>query len=175
MRRRRFILNSGVLIGAFGLAGCLGWNGGETARDGSGTETMSTETSTTEWTPTRSPTVEPTDTPMATVEPIDTPTATAELVYTPTRTVNRIHTPTATIPPPSETEATSETVAVIKYQDYYIPIDQVHTTFGPNCDEEHWHANNIAVRTLSGELIEDPGGCGFGRFSNTPILEVPRP
>ena len=174
MHRRRFILNSGVLISAFGLAGCLGGNGGGTVGDGSGTKTMSTETSTTERTPTPSPTVEPNDTPTATAEPIDTPTRTVEIIHTPTRTITRIHTPTATVPP-IETTTAPDTVAVIKYQDYYIPIDQVHSTFGPNCDEEHWHAINIAVRTLSGEVIEDPGGCGFGRFSNTPILEVPRP
>lgn len=74
---------------------------------------------------------------------------------------------------PGLDEPVKEKIKVIRYGDDYIPIDQLHTFTGPECDKaEHWHANTGLVTTLKGEKVTDPNGCGFGKVSENPAIEI---
>lgn len=69
-------------------------------------------------------------------------------------------------------------VKVIKYQESYIPVDQIHSFTGAECDkEEHWHPNAGSVTTLRGVVIfdPDPGACGLGKTKDHPVVEVEDP
>jgi hypothetical protein len=70
-------------------------------------------------------------------------------------------------------------VRVIVYMDAYIPVDHQLYKFTPEqaveCDmEEHWHATEGFAKALPPDdrVFEDPGGCGFGKTKETPVLEV---
>src|SRR3989338_762823 len=71
-----------------------------------------------------------------------------------------------------------ETIKVIQYGSKYIPLNQVHSGTGSECDkEEHWHANAGSVTATDGTVISDPNpsGCGFGKTSAVPVISVPKP
>ena len=73
-----------------------------------------------------------------------------------------------------ETPEPTEHIDTIFYdagdESHYIPLEEVHEVDGPNCDETHYHAlDGTSVMTALCEEIADPGGCGFGKVSETPI------
>lgn len=67
-------------------------------------------------------------------------------------------------------------IEVIQYGNYYIPLDQVHSGTGSECDGAlHWHANSGSVITTTGMTLSDPApsGCGFGKVSEMPVMTIP--
>ena len=70
--------------------------------------------------------------------------------------------------------AHKKTVRVIDYKESLIPVAQLQTEVGPECDkEEHRHALNQGIaKTTEGKEIFDPGGCGFGKVKDTPVFEI---
>lgn len=73
--------------------------------------------------------------------------------------------------PPQE-----ETISVIQWMDYYIPIDQLFIVPGhePYCSEDHWHTEGIVVTVQGGTTGDpDPQNCGFGKVSEVPVMEIP--
>lgn len=67
-------------------------------------------------------------------------------------------------------------VDVIEYGGKLIPIDQIHSGRGEECDrEEHWHGNGAPAIALDGSSVSDPApsGCGFGKTKSVPIKTVP--
>lgn len=74
-------------------------------------------------------------------------------------------------------------ITVIEYNGEYIPASQLHVgdkhpphASGEGCSEIHWHAAG-QVTSLSGKKFSDPnpGGCGFGKLSEKPSLNIPAP
>lgn len=74
-------------------------------------------------------------------------------------------------------------VKVIVYGSHYIPVTGVHVGKGPECVEgnvqmPHWHANEIGrAKELTGGWVADPnpGGCGYGKARDIPVLDVDDP
>ena len=72
--------------------------------------------------------------------------------------------------------AVEEEIEVIQYGSYYIPLNQVHSGSGSECDGvEHWHANGPTVTATDGTVLSDPNptGCGFGKTSEVPVMTIP--
>lgn len=70
-----------------------------------------------------------------------------------------------------------DTIKGIRYfhlsKEQGIPMEELRVVEGPNCDGEHYHAREGGtVTTTVCEEIADPGGCGFGKVSETPIRDV---
>ena len=75
-----------------------------------------------------------------------------------------------------EPVAIEEEIEVIRYGSYYIPLNQVHSGSGSECDGvEHWHANGPTVTATDGTVLSDPNpaGCGFGKTSEVPVMTIP--
>ncbi|HEX9679719.1 MAG TPA: hypothetical protein VGA08_03810 [Candidatus Saccharimonadales bacterium] len=74
--------------------------------------------------------------------------------------------------------AQQDQIAVIQYGSYYIPVDQIHSGTGQECDQtEHWHANGPTVTATDGTKLSDPdpSGCGFGKTSQVPVMHMAAP
>lgn len=70
----------------------------------------------------------------------------------------------------------AEMIDVIDYSGKKIPVSQLRTFTGPECDkQEHWHAKGASVTALDGTVVVDPGDCGFGKTSQAPVIQVPAP
>lgn len=64
-------------------------------------------------------------------------------------------------------------VKAIEYQWKYIPVDQLHSFTGPECDEAaHWHANAWSAKATDGTTISDPGDCGYGKVAQVKVTTV---
>ncbi|MCL5435410.1 MAG: hypothetical protein M1405_03405 [Patescibacteria group bacterium] len=64
-------------------------------------------------------------------------------------------------------------IKVITVNGKQIPLSETFIGTGPDCDSPHYHAKNeVSVKALDGSIIQDPGGCGFGRVKETPVTEV---
>ncbi|MBI3379629.1 hypothetical protein HY029_02620 [Candidatus Gottesmanbacteria bacterium] len=70
---------------------------------------------------------------------------------------------------------TKEKIKVLVFVDKKIPLTEVQVRTGPDCTVNnaaisHYHAlNHIAAKDVNGNTISDPGGCGFGKASETVI------
>lgn len=65
------------------------------------------------------------------------------------------------------------TIQVIDYAEKKIPLTQVHSVTGLECDEEaHYHAISGSATALDGAVIADPGECGYGKVRTTPIETI---
>ena len=67
-------------------------------------------------------------------------------------------------------------IEVIGYNGKYLPVSQLRRFTGEaeECDgEEHWHANSGSVKATDGTTVVDPGGCGFGKIKDVPVITVP--
>ncbi len=66
-----------------------------------------------------------------------------------------------------------ETADTIKYEDKYLPLDQLMVNPEENCGEEHYHAVNGSVVATDGTVVADPGpDCGYGQVSKTPRYKL---
>jgi hypothetical protein len=65
-------------------------------------------------------------------------------------------------------------IDVIEYGGKQIPVSELHTFTGPECDEEeHWHANNGSATALDGSSTPDSSECGYGKTKDVPVKSVP--
>ena len=76
-----------------------------------------------------------------------------------------------------------EMIQVLVYKGAQIPVAQLHVgkphpkhEYGEGCDQTHWHVDG-EVESLAGHTYRDPnpGGCGFSRTSELPVVEVEKP
>ena len=67
---------------------------------------------------------------------------------------------------------------VINFNDKKIPLNELTTGVGPECltngkGVSHYHAkDHQAARAIDGSMVEDPGGCGFGKVDEVAVLEI---
>lgn len=111
-------------------------------------------------------------------------TSQSQPAIAPTPTVVATATPTP-IPTPTPSPQTSPSpkakIKVINYNVKQIPLDQLEVRTGPDCtnspqEAPHYHAkNNQYVRATDGTVIQDPGGCAFGRQSEVQVVEIEVP
>ena len=77
-----------------------------------------------------------------------------------------------------EKVTTKEKIKVIDFNGKKIPLSELTTGIGPECltnnkPAEHYHAkDHTQARALDGTVVQDPGGCGFGKVSSTRIEEI---
>lgn len=73
-------------------------------------------------------------------------------------------------------EISGQLVKVIMFGDKQIPLSQFWIGQGPDCGGggvPHYHAaQNGVVTAMDGTKIQDPEGCGFGKVSETKVIEV---
>lgn len=76
-----------------------------------------------------------------------------------------------------------EMIETIVYRSKHIPIAGLyvgkphpkHAT-GEGCNQTHWHADGQVEAIEGGTFTDpDPGGCGFGRTSEVPVVSVEKP
>ena len=71
-------------------------------------------------------------------------------------------------PPP----AASKT-KVIEYQGKKIALSEVAIRNGNDCQAAHYHAlDHTTATAMDGSKVTDPGGCGFGKVSETQVVEI---
>lgn len=79
---------------------------------------------------------------------------------------------------PAQTTHTASKIQVIIFNGKKLPLKDLHIGIGIECitsgkEAEHYHAlHNGIVKSLDGEIVKDPGGCGFGKLNETEIVEV---
>ncbi|MBI2327875.1 hypothetical protein HYU92_06165 [Candidatus Curtissbacteria bacterium] len=79
---------------------------------------------------------------------------------------------------PSTSPTLKKKIKVITYEGRRIALSELVEATGPDCTSSprevpHYHAKDrIAARALDGTMIADPGGCGFGKVSETKVEEV---
>jgi hypothetical protein len=62
-----------------------------------------------------------------------------------------------------------QSIQVIAFQGKFIPIDQLHTFQGDECDvAEHWHANAGVATATDGTKVPDTDPCGYGKTASVP-------
>lgn len=78
----------------------------------------------------------------------------------------------------SPSPTSGEKIQVITYDGAKIPLSQLAVRTGPDCtnsptEAPHYHATNGQyVIAIDGSQINDPGGCAFGKVSETQVEEV---
>lgn len=73
---------------------------------------------------------------------------------------------------PAQCVANATKIQAIFYGGKLIPVSAVRKGTGQECDQvEHWHGN---ATTLDGSRVNDPdpNGCGYGKVSDVPVVEV---
>ncbi len=81
----------------------------------------------------------------------------------------------------SENDTAVQTIEVISFGEKQIPLTELAARTGQDCtngtrDVPHYHAGNGSdVKTTDGEILADPGGCAFGKVSETTIRTIPGP
>lgn len=86
--------------------------------------------------------------------------------------------PTSTTPTPPVSQ-----IPIIMYQGHQMPYRQLHiangtqtVTAAAECTVPHYHAlNGETVTALDQTVIQDPGGCGFGKVAETQVIQIPSP
>lgn len=75
---------------------------------------------------------------------------------------------------PTVADEDESTVKVIDSKGTYILYNQVKMETGTECDKApHYHAaQGGEAQSLDGKMIKDPGGCGYGKVSETPVREM---
>ncbi len=86
----------------------------------------------------------------------------------------------APVPPKKDTVTgvpAKQTIQVIVVGDKKIPLSQVHSATGPECEgKPHYHANaNNTAKAIDGTNVFDPGGCGYGKVEEIKIEEAEQP
>jgi len=79
---------------------------------------------------------------------------------------------------PAQCSNPPQKVKAISVGGKFIPLTQVHSFTGDECDdEEHWHANagGSAMATDGTRVAETQGECGYGKTSAVPVIEVEAP
>ena len=72
----------------------------------------------------------------------------------------------------SPSPAASKT-KVIEYQGKKIALSEVEIRNGNDCQAAHYHAlDHTTATALDGSKVSDPGGCGFGKVSETQVVEI---
>lgn len=80
--------------------------------------------------------------------------------------------------PAHTTPSTVSKIQVIIFNGKKLPVKELHTDSGPECtslgtEAPHYHAlRNSIVKAIDGTMVEDPGGCGFGKVKETEIVDV---
>lgn len=69
--------------------------------------------------------------------------------------------------------APKQGIQVIEFKGKQIPVSELVVGTGADCDADHYHAaNGTSAQAVDGVSVPDPGGCGFGRVSETTISEI---
>lgn len=65
-------------------------------------------------------------------------------------------------------------IEIIIFDDKKIPLSELIIGTGTECDNsQHYHAkDHTSAKTIDGSIVNDPGGCGFGKVKEVPVLEV---
>ncbi len=72
-----------------------------------------------------------------------------------------------------QTIPSTSKIKIIIFDDKKIPLSELVIGSGPDCDSHHYHAkDHTSAKTLDGSIVNDPGGCGFGKVKEVPVLEV---
>lgn len=80
--------------------------------------------------------------------------------------------------PAQTTPSAKPKIQVIIFNGKKLPLKDLHVGLGAECtnfgkEAEHFHAlHDNVVKSLDGELVSDPGGCGFGKVNETEIVEI---
>lgn len=65
---------------------------------------------------------------------------------------------------------------IIIFNGKSIPVTEFYIGHGPDCGGggvPHYHApNETTVKALDGTILQDPGGCGFGKVKDTQVVEI---
>ena len=103
-------------------------------------------------------------------------TASAECSAAPPQTAN-FSTATSTPLPPGTFLDVPIRIKVIKYQDKYLPVDQLVVESEKGCGTDHWHAKSGGVVIATdGSKVPDPGPqCGYGKVAEVPAILVEKP
>ncbi len=78
-------------------------------------------------------------------------------------------------PAPSDSPKTfdTKTIKAIKYQNKFLPVDQLIVENEAGCGADHWHAKAGVVKATDNSMVGDPGPqCGYGKVQDTPAIEV---
>ncbi len=78
---------------------------------------------------------------------------------------------TATCPGITE-DPSSNKIVVLKQGTECFPVSQFREATPDKCDAVHWHANSGSALSLTGKIWVDPSGCGFGKTSEVPALQI---
>ena len=66
-----------------------------------------------------------------------------------------------------------QTIQAIKVGDKFIPVIELTTAVGAECDGEHYHAkDHVAAVAIDDSKVMDPGGCGFGKVSEVKVETI---
>ena len=104
------------------------------------------------------------------------PQSTQTIVTTPTPAPISSITPT-----PQASPSTKAKIQVISYNGKQIPLDQLEIKTGSECTSSpqvapHYHAKGGQfVQATDGTIIQDPGGCGFGKVTEVEVKEIETP
>lgn len=80
---------------------------------------------------------------------------------------------TAKNPVPELKPVTKTSIKVLVFNGHQIPLSNLYIGTGSDCSAPHYHAlDHLAALSVDGSLIADPGGCGFGKVSQTKIEEI---
>lgn len=61
----------------------------------------------------------------------------------------------------------------IIYQGKKFALSEFIIGTGSDCDSPHYHApGETTVASIDGEKIQDPGGCGFGKVKEVPVITI---
>ncbi len=72
-----------------------------------------------------------------------------------------------------QTIPSTSKIKIIIFDDKKIPLSELVIGSGPDCDNHHYHAkDHTSAKTIDGSIVNDPGGCGFGKVKEVPVLEV---
>ena len=75
--------------------------------------------------------------------------------------------------PAAPAAAEKQTIQAIKVGDKFIPVIELTTAVGAECDGEHYHAkDHVAAVAIDDSKVMDPGGCGFGKVSEVKVETI---
>lgn len=75
-------------------------------------------------------------------------------------------------------ESTKTKIKVIDFNGKKIPLSELTIGIGTECKDnnvpqEHYHAkDHTKAKAADGTIVQDPGGCGFGKVNSTKIEEI---
>lgn len=81
-------------------------------------------------------------------------------------------------PSPSPTATPKPKIKVIIFENKQISLTELVVSTGPECtnspqEAQHYHAKNgQSVRATDGTVIQNPGGCGYGKADEVEVKEI---